>query len=105
MQDTGSQQHIHFGLIPTLLSGGPWVLHAPHCAVAITAPGVMVWDPLLLMGQDWAGRGPSMAHSIPAASLQHPHSCRGSWGNKPLETPSVSGSGDIVWDPIALHPF
>lgn len=72
MQDTRFQQHILFGLIPTLLLGGPWVLHAPHCAVAITVLVVMVWDTLLLMGQEWAGRGPSTAHSIPAASPQHP---------------------------------
>lgn len=36
---------------------------------------------------------------------QRPRSCHGSWGDKPLETPSVGGSGDIVSDPITLHPF
>lgn len=41
----------------------------------------------------------------PRHRTRRPRSCRGSWGNKPLETPSVGGSGDIVWDPISLHPF
>lgn len=58
-----------------------------------------------------AGSGPpalggaGAGRQRPPDGTQHPRICRGSWGNKPLETPSVSGSGDIVSVPITLHPF
>ena len=42
--------------------------HAPRCATAVAAPLMLVWEPLLSVGQKRAGRGPGTARSVPAAA-------------------------------------
>jgi len=66
-----------------------------HCAVPRPSQPRQRW-----FGSPCSRWGRSGRHGT-----QRPGSCRGSWGNKPLETPSVSGSGDIVSDLSTLHPF
>lgn len=77
--------------------GRLWLSHAPRCATR-SQPH------LCPLGSSGSRRGRSRQAEAPHGT-QRPHSCHGSWGDKPLETPSVGGSGDIVSDPITLHPF